>query len=138
MSTRLPKFGNVSHAEAKEMLDGYILVKNEEIKQLSAGDNIKYSVEGVLKGGGILKTVVFPKFIAVKNKFKPISWCVQLNEPTLMIWVKTKESEEKEKIEKKKIWDLYKANKLMQVPKDYETMKNVYEMYKNNKLVPKK
>ena len=115
-----------------------IYCKNEEIKQLSAGDNIKYSVEGVLKGGGILKTVVFPKFIAVKNKFKPISWCVQLNEPTLIIWVKQKKVKKKEKIEKKKIWDLYKANKLMQVPKDYETMKNVYEMYKNNKLVPKK
>ena len=138
MPARLPKFGNVSPSEAKEALDGFTLVKDSDIQNLKQGDNVKYAVEGVLKGGGLVKLVKFPDYIALKNRFKPISWCVQLKEPTLQIWVRTQETEEKETEEKKKIWQLYKAGKLMQITKETEAMREVYELYKCGKLVPKK
>ena len=138
MPARLPKFSNATPAEAKEALDGYTQVKNEELQSISPGDNVKYAVDGVLKGGGLCKTNKFPDYIALKNKYKSISWCVQLKEPTLQLWVKTPEAESKENDEKKKIWDLYKAGKLMQIPKEIEEMKKVYELYKNGKLVPSK
>lgn len=138
MAPRLPKFSNVAPAEAKEALDGYILVKGPEVKEIQTGDNIKYSVENVLKGGGIVRTNKFPDYIAVRNKYKAISWCVQLNEPTLQIWRKTQEMEEKEKGEKKKLWELYKAGKIMQINKETEEMKKIYEMYKSGQLIMKK
>jgi hypothetical protein len=138
MPTRLPKFSNVSSSEAKESLDGYTQVKDTDIKSLQPGDNVKYAVEGVLKGGGIMKTNKFPDYIAIKHRYKSISWCVQLKEPTLQIWVKTQETESKEAEDKKKVWALYKAGKLMQITKETEAMKEVYELYKQGKLVPKK
>jgi hypothetical protein len=138
MPAKIPKFGNVTPAEAKDMLDGYVYVKESEIQSLAPGDNIKYAVEGVLKGGGILKTNKFPDFLALKNRYKSISWCVQLKEPTLQMWVKTQEMELKEAEEKKKIWQLYKSGKIMQIPKEYEQMKEIYDLYKSGKLVNKK
>ena len=137
MPPKIPKFTNATPSEAKEALDGYTLVKNEEIKNIAVGDNVKYCVDGVLKGGGIVKSVKFPDYIALKNKFKSISWCVQLKEPTLVVWVRTQETEQKETEEKKKLWGLYKAGKVMQIPKDYEEMKKVFDMYKSGKLVKK-
>jgi hypothetical protein len=138
MPTRIPKFGNVAPAEAKELLDGYLYVKESEIQSLNPGDNIKYAVEGVLKGGGILKAIKFPEYLALKNRYKSISWCVQLKEPTLQMWVKTQEMEAKEVEEKKKIWQLYKSGKIMQIPKDYEQMKEIYDLYKSGKLINRK
>ena len=101
MPQRIPKFSNASTIEAKEALDGYTLVKNTELHTVAIGDNIKYAVDSVLKGGGVVKTNKFPDYIAVKNRFKSISWCVQLKEPTLQIWVRTQET------------DLYKSGKLV-------------------------
>jgi hypothetical protein len=138
MPTRLPRFSNATPTEAKDALDGFTLVKNTEMQSISTGDNVKYAVDGVLKGGGIVKTNKFPDFIALKNKFKPISWCVQLKEPTLQIWIKTPETEAKEAEEKKKVWELYRAGKLIQMNKEVEEMKKVFDLYKNGKLVLKR
>ena len=138
MPLRYPKFSNVSSSEAKDLLDGYTHLKDAEFKTLKVGDNVKYAVDGVLKGGGIVKTNKFPDYIALKNKWKSISWCVQLKEPTLQIWVRTPETDAKEAEEKKKIWDLYKAGKLMQINKEVEEMKKVYDLYKAGKLLPVK
>ena len=138
MPPRIPKFSNVTTSVAKESLDGFSGVKLSEIETIRPGDNMKYSVDGVLKGGGIVKTNKFPDYIALKNKFKSVSWCVQLKEPTLQIWIKTPETEAKETEEKKKVWDLYKAGKLMQITKEIEEMKKVYDMYKSGNLIPKK
>tara|TARA_B110000977_G_C11087840_1_gene495470 strand:+ start:4833 stop:5249 length:417 start_codon:yes stop_codon:yes gene_type:complete len=138
MPGRLPKFGNVTSTEAKEALDGFTLIKDIELKNLVQGDNVKYAVDGVLKGGGLVKTVKYPDYFALKNRYKSISWCVQLAEPTLQVWVKTQETETKEIEEKKKVWLLYKAGKLMQIPKDFDEMTKIYEYYKAGKLVAKK
>lgn len=138
MAPRLPKFSNATPAEAKESLEGYTFLKNSEYQNIKPGYNVKYAVDSVLKGGGIVKTNKFPEFIAVKNKYKQISWCVQLKDPTLQIWVKTPEDEEKEIQEKRKVWELYKAGKLMQITKDVEEMKQIYDLYKTGKLVQKK
>ena len=137
-SKRLQKFSNVSASDAKDLLDGYTFVKNADFQKIEQGYNIKYSVDGVLKGGGIVKTNKFPDFIAVKNKFKNISWCVQLKEPTLQIWIKTPDTELKELAEKKKIWELYKSGKLMQITKETEEMKKIYDMFKSGKFIQKK
>jgi len=135
---RLPKFSNATSTEAKYALDGFTPIKNAEMQSITIGDNVKYAVDGVLKGGGIVKTNKFPDFIVLKNKFKPISWCVQLKEPTLQIWIKTPEIEAKEAEEKKKVWELYRAGKLIQMNKEVEEMKKVFDLYKTGKLVPKK
>ena len=49
------------------------------------------------------------------NVFKNISWCVQLREPTLKVWVKKIEDRQKEKEKKEKILKMYEQGKL--VPK---------------------
>lgn len=136
MSKRIPKFSNVDTKEANEALDGYVPCQSPQ--ELKPGDNVKYSVDSVLKGGGLVKTNKYPEFLVLKNKFKSISWCVQLKEPTLQIWAKTQEMETKELEDKKKVWKLYKAGKLLQPTRELDEMRKIYQMYKDGKLVQKK
>ena len=126
-------FSNYSSSQAQEELDGYTLVKSTELKNLEPGDNIRYAVESVLKGGGVLKSNKFPDYIAIRNKYKNISWCVQLKEPTLQVWVKKDDTEKKEKVYK-----LFNEGKLILKDKKYEEMIKIFKLFQDGKLLQKK
>ena len=101
----------------EQKLEGYKRLKSNQFKTLASGDNIRYSINGEFRGGGKVKLVKFPDYLICMNVIKNVSWSVQLKDPTIMIWVKTKESQDAENVEMKKIWDLYQQGKLVKQSK---------------------
>lgn len=93
----------------KKHLENYTLVKNSNFKNINGGDFIRYIVDGKFRMGGVCVQNNFPKYIVLKNVVNNITWCVQLGNPTLKLYVKsTKKIQE----EKDKIYELYKSGKL--------------------------
>ena len=99
--------------EIEQKLEGYKRLKNNQIKSLEPGDNIRYSINGEFRGGGKVKMVKFPTYLICMNVIKNVSWSVQLKDPTIMIWVKTKTSMDAEKDEMAKVYEMYKSGKLV-------------------------
>lgn len=96
-----------------QKLEGYKKVQNKDICKLKPGDSIRYSVKNEFRGGGKIKLMRFPDYLVCMNVIKNVSWSVQLKDPTLIIWVRTIEDEAKKMDEMKKIYELYKAKKLV-------------------------
>lgn len=101
----------------KDKLEGYKKLPNKDFCNLKPGDNIRYSINSEFRGGGTIKLVKFPTYLVCLNVIKNISWSVQLTDPTLIVWVKTKEAQDKIREEKKKVYEMYKAKKLVHVSK---------------------
>ena len=101
----------------EQKLEGYKRLKSNQFKTLAPGDNIRYSINGEFRGGGKVKLVKFPDYLICMNVIKNVSWSVQLKDPTIMIWVKTKESQDAENAEMKKVWELYQQGKLVKQSK---------------------
>lgn len=100
-----------------QKLEGYKRLRSNQFKTLVSGDNIRYSINGEFRGGGKVKMVKFPDYLICMNVIKNVSWSVQLKDPTIMIWVKTKESQDAEKDEMAKVYQLYQAGKLVKQSK---------------------
>ena len=83
--------------DTKSILKGYRKVRLDQIKNLKPNDLIKYSVDNVLKHGGFLKRNAYPKYLVLANYGKGVTWCVQLTQPSLILWVRTKQSRDEEK-----------------------------------------
>ena len=99
-------------ATIKKHLENYTLVKNTNFKNVSGGDFIRYFVDGKFRMGGVCMQNNFPKYIVLKNISNNITWCVQLGNPTLKLYVKKKDLSKKTQDEKDKIYELYKSGKL--------------------------
>jgi hypothetical protein len=99
----------------KDKLKGYTLVQPAKLKDIEAGDDIRYMTNSSFKSGGRVKANKFPEYLVCMNVFKNISWCIQYRDPTLKVWVKSKEKRQKEKDQKEKIIKMYEEGKL--VPK---------------------
>ena len=124
MTTRLAKTceeksvqKTFTEKKIEKKLEGYKRLKNNQFKTLEPGDYIRYSVNGEFRGGGRVKMVKFPDYLICMNVIKHVSWSVQLKDPTIMIWVKTKESMDKEKAEMAKVYEMYKAGNLVKQSK---------------------
>ena len=100
-----------------QKLEGYKRLRSNQFKTLVSGDNIRYSINGEFRGGGKVKMVKFPDYLICMNVIKNVSWSVQLKDPTIMIWVKTKESQDAEKDEMAKVYQLYQEGKLVKKSK---------------------
>ena len=108
---------NFTQKKIEEKLNGYKRLKNNQFKTLEPGDSIRYSIDNQFRGGGKVKLVKFPDYLICMNPIKHVSWSVQLKDPTIMIWVKTKESQQQEKDEKDKIYQMFKEGKLIKKTK---------------------
>ena len=100
--------------DIKEKLVGYTLVPANKLKTLKIGDDIRYMSKNAFRMGGRIKANNFPKYIVCLNVIKKVSWCVQLNDPTLKIWVKTSEDRQKIRNKDEKILKMFKDGKLVQ------------------------
>tara|TARA_Y100000389_G_scaffold201059_1_gene242854 strand:+ start:3408 stop:3788 length:381 start_codon:yes stop_codon:yes gene_type:complete len=101
----------------EQKLEGYTRLKNNKFKTLEPGDNIRYSINGEFRGGGRVKMVKFPEYLICMNVIKNVSWSVQLKDPTIMIWVKTKTSMDEERKEMANVYKMYKAGNLVKPSK---------------------
>ena len=97
----------------KEKLKGYSLVKPHQLCELKPGDRVRYMINNELRGGGAIKINKWPDYIVLINVITKVTWCMQLKEPTLKVWCKPLEKVNKERIEASKVYDLYKAGKLV-------------------------
>lgn len=124
MTTRLAKTCDeksiqktFTEKKIEKKLEGYKRLRNNQFKTLGPGDYIRYSINGEFRGGGRVKMIKFPDYLICMNVIKNVSWSVQLKDPTIMIWVKTKASMDAEKDEMKKIYELYQEGKLVKPTK---------------------
>jgi hypothetical protein len=102
---------NIDH---KNLLKGY--TKTTAIKSISPGDSIRYFVNNEFRYGGVVKINKYPNYLVLLNPGKNISWSLQLNNPTLIIYIKKLDKINKERKEKDKIYDLYKRGLLTKKP----------------------
>jgi hypothetical protein len=102
-------------SDIQNKLIGYDMLDNKKFNTIKPGDYVRYSIENQFRGGGRVKLVKFPKYFICLNVIKHVSWSVQLTNPTLIIWIKTQESVNKEKAKKDEVYEKYLSGKL--VPK---------------------
>lgn len=102
----------------KALLKGFKEVKPSKLKNIKVGDRLRYFVDKELRKGGIVKFVKYPDYIVLANYAKNVSWSVQLKQPTLHIWIKTKEDMQFEKDEMKRIYKEYKQGNVIEVKKN--------------------
>lgn len=98
----------------KELM-GYKRLSESFFKDILPGDRIKYSVNEELRAGGVVKINKFPKYLVLINPVKNVTWCVQLTEPSLKIYIKPLKQIQKEIKEKEKVYKLYKEGSLQKV-----------------------
>ena len=120
MTTRLAHTGTTDKSvdaftkkKIEQKLIGYKKCNAKDLKILLPGDNIRYSVNHEFRGGGRVKIVKYPEYLVCMNVIKNVSWSVQLKDPTLIVWVRTKQMQEEERQEKDKIYELYKQGQLV-------------------------
>jgi len=99
------------------LLEGYKEYKPSQWKKIKTGDYVRYVVDKELKKGGHVKFASYPDYIVLINYVKKVSWSVQLKQPDLHLWVKSREDMQKERDEKKRVFMLYKQGKLIIDPK---------------------
>jgi hypothetical protein len=99
----------------KDKLKGFKKVKQSEICNIKAGDFIKYSVDKKLRNGGLMHQNHHPKYLVLANYRIPTTWCVQLNEPSLKLYIKKKEVFDEKRKEKNEIYRKYKEGKLTEL-----------------------
>ena len=97
----------------KEKLQGYSVVKGNQIQAIKPGDRVRYMVNNEFRGGGVVKLNKYPDYIVLLNVIKKVTWCMQLKEPTLKIWLRSSENIANATAEKEKIFKLYKEGKLV-------------------------
>ena len=110
--------------DIKSKLEGYKEFKKSELINVKPGDKVRYITNNEFRGGGVVKINKFPEYIVLLNVIKNVTWCMQIkSDPTLVVYVKTKAVEQKEKEKKEK---------------EFCEMKKIFEMYKSGKLEKKK
>lgn len=77
-----------SHADK---LVGFKELKANQIKKIKVGDLIRYFSNQEFRIGGLVKFVKYPDYIVLANYSKNVTWSVQLKQPFLRLWIKTKE-----------------------------------------------
>jgi len=99
----------------KDKLKGFKKVKPTEFCNIKSGDFIKYSIDHKLRNGGLVNQNHHPKYLVLANYRIPTTWCVQLNEPSLKLYIKRKEIFDKKREEKNEIYKKFKEGKLKNV-----------------------
>ena len=97
----------------KEKLEGYSVVRNNQIQNIKPGDRVRYMVNNEFRGGGVVKLNKYPDYVVLMNVIKKVTWCMQLKEPTLKIWVRSSEKVAQANDEKDKIYKMFKEGKLV-------------------------
>ena len=72
-------------------LAGFKEIKGNQIKKIKVGDLIRYFSNQQFRMGGLVKFVKYPDYIVLANYSKNVTWSVQLKQPFLRLWIKTKE-----------------------------------------------
>lgn len=99
--------------DIKKKLEGYKSISLNKASEIKPGDRVRYIKDNEFRGGGAVKINKFPDYIVLMNVMNKASWCMQLKDPTLKIWVKPLEKVQCERQEIYKIAQMYKEGKLV-------------------------
>jgi hypothetical protein len=80
----------VSKSHASKLIN-FKELKANQIKKIKVGDLIRYFSNQEFRMGGLVKFVKYPDYIVLANYSKNVTWSVQLKQPFLRLWIKTKE-----------------------------------------------
>lgn len=94
------------------LLEGFTELKPSKWIHLKVGDFVRYVVAREIKKGGMVKYIGYPEYIVLTNYASKVSWSVQLKQPELRIFVKTREEIQAKRDEMKKVYALYTEGKL--------------------------
>ena len=108
----MPPQHQLSAADIKKKLVGYNAVTCQQLPNLKPGDRIRYMSNNEFRGGGAVKTNRYPSYIVLVNVMTNVSWCMQLKDPTLKVWVKSLEKVTEERADMQRVYQLYKEGKL--------------------------
>jgi hypothetical protein len=108
-----PKSKTITGKDYSQYLEGYKEVNSTVLKNLNPGDKIRYLANNEFKKGGIIKIHKYPTYTVLINPVNKATWCVQLTEPSLKMWVRTKEIQNAEIEEMKKVYKMFKEGKLV-------------------------
>lgn len=97
----------------KNLLEGFHELKPSKWITLKVGDFVRYIVGREIKKGGMVKYVGYPDYLVLTNYATKVSWSVQLKQPELRIWVKTREEMQAKRDEMKRVYAMYKEGKLL-------------------------
>ena len=107
MSTKVIKVSN------KDILESFKILKPNKYDTIKVNDFIRYFIGDQLKYGGFVKFVnIQKKYIVLANYNKHLTWCVQLNNPELKLYIRSKAKMDAEKKKKNEIYKLYKEGKI--------------------------
>ena len=99
----------------KHLLEGFKPLKPSKYNTIKINDYIRYFSNNELKYGGFVKFLDLEKnYVVLINYNKNFSWSVQLNNPTIKMFIRTKASSEARKKEMIEIYKQYKEGKLKQ------------------------
>ena len=101
-----------SKSKIDDKLIDYKECKSEKWKSIEVNDRIRYFVNNEFRSGGRVKRNAYPDYIVLANDIKNVSWCVQLKNPTLRLYVKSIKRIMKETDEMKKIYKDLKSGKI--------------------------
>lgn len=87
----------------KDKLKGFKELKVNTGNTIQVGDFVKYFVNNELRHGGIVKFNSFPKYMVLANYKKNVTWCVQYTQPSLKLFIKTKQVLDKEREARQKL-----------------------------------
>lgn len=97
----------------KHLLEDFKPLKPAKYSTIKINDYIRYFNDNVLKYGGFVKFINMEKnYVVLINYNKNFSWSVQLNDPKIKMYIRTKASVDAKKKEMIKIYKQFKEGKL--------------------------
>ena len=96
----------------EEKLKDYKEIKPGKWKDIEINDRMRYISNGTFKSGGRVKRNAYPDYIVLANDMKNLSWCVQLKDPTLKLYIRSFSKIQRETDEMKKIYKDLKDGKI--------------------------
>jgi len=109
----------LSDKNIKDKLIGYDSLPLNKIKNILPGDDIRYMSNNKFRCGGRVKANNYPNYIVLLNVYKKVSWCVQLSDPTLKIWIRNKDRRVQEKANE----DIAKDKEILKLRKELQQLK---------------
>jgi hypothetical protein len=107
----------MSSIKKSNLLEGFHELKPSKWITLKVGDFVRYVVGREIKKGGMVKYVGYPDYLVLVNYSTKVSWSVQLKQPELRLFVKTREELREKRDEIKQVYEMYKQGKLQVNPK---------------------
>ena len=102
----------------KHLLEGFKSLTPLKYSNIKINDYIRYFNNNELKYGGFVKFINLEKnYIVLINYNKNFSWSLQLNDPKIKMFIRTKASVDAKKKEMAKIYKQYKEGKLKECKK---------------------